>query len=351
MPPPPPPGMVAVPRPAPVFAPPVIAQPVRPPAAPAPVVIPVGEPALRNFFAALLAVVATALIATSVFLGWIDRTILPTPAFTNTGASAITDPAVADPLQNQLSAEVVAQLTPIVSGTATSSTLEFDAAAFATTVDQAATAAVASPVARASWEAALARTHERSLALARGAEPILAEIDGTTLAVDLGPLAVVTREQVALAGYPSVAGVEFVVNPFVVQSSSSAVEAADLVRLADTWVWIAFVLGLIAAACAFLLSTRKGRLTLLLGADLAVAGGVLWVTATLVGNVAGERGLTPTDQEALAALYAPFGASLQQSAVLTAAIGGICVVTAVIILSVQAQSERRVRSSRPNAGR
>jgi hypothetical protein len=315
------------------------------------VVIPVQEPRVSNFFAALFAVVATALIATSAFLGWIDRTVIPTEAFVKTGAVTITDPAIAGPMQAQLSAEVLTQLTPLVNDTGTTSTVAFDAAAFDATVTQAAAAAVASPVARASWEAGLTATHARSVALARGAEPTVTEIDGTSLVIDLGPLAALTRDQVALAGYPSVAGAEFAVAPYVVSSSSSAVEAADLVNWADSWAWAAFGLGLLAAAVAYLLSTRKGRLTLLLGADLLVAAGVLWVTAKLVGNVAGDRGLTPADQEALAALYAPFGRSLQENAVLTALIGGVVIVTAIIILSVQAQSDRRVRSSQPNPGR
>jgi multisubunit Na+/H+ antiporter MnhC subunit len=332
--------MVAIPRPAPVVM----------PARPAPVVIPTGEPRARNFFAALFAVVATALIATSVLLGWIDRTVVPTASFVATGGPSITDPAIADPLQAQLNAEVLAQLTPLVAGTSVTTTAPFDAQAFNTAVTQASTAAVASPIARASWDAALTATHSRAIALARGAEPTPTEIDGTSLAVDLGPLAAATRDQVALAGYPSVAGAQFPVAPFVVNSSSSAVEGADVVRLAETWGWLAFALGLVAAAAAFLLSTRKGRLTLLLGADLMVAAGLLWVTAKLVGNVAGDRGLTPADQDALAALYAPFEASLQQNAVFTAIIGGICIVTAVTILAVQAQSDRRVRSSRLDGG-
>jgi multisubunit Na+/H+ antiporter MnhC subunit len=340
--PPPPPGMVALPAP----APPPVATSVPPR-----VVIAVREPRARNFFAALFAVLATALIASSVLLGWVDRTVLPTESFVRTGGPAITDPAIAGPLQAQLSAEVLAQLTPLVAGTSTTSTLEFDANAFNSTVSQAAAVVVASPVARASWDAALTTTHTRSVELARGAAPAQGEIVGTTLSVDLVPLAIATRDQVALAGYPSVAGAEFPVTPFVITATSSASQANEVVRIVDRWAWPAFALGLLAAAIAYLLSTRKGRLTLLLGADLLVAAAVLWVTAQLVGNVAGERGLTPQDQDALAALYAPFGNSLQQNAVFTALVGGVFIVAAVIVLSVQAQSDRRVRSSRPAPGR
>jgi hypothetical protein len=330
----------------------MVALPQAPQAAPAPrpVVIPVREPRARNFFAALFAVLATGLIASSVLLGWIDRTVLPTATFVSTAGPAIDDPAIAGPMQAQLSAEVLAQLTPVVAGTTTNTALDFDANAFSATVSQAAAGAVASPVAQASFDAALTATHERSIALARGAQTPAAADEGTTLTVDLSPLAVITRDQVALAGYPSVAGATFPVTPFVVTSTASAAEGGDIVRFAETWGWPAFGLGLLAAVLAYLLSTRKGRLTLLFGADLLVAAGVLWVTARLVGNVAGERGLTLTDQEALAALYAPFGRSLQSNAVLTAVIGGVVIVTAIIILSVQAQSDRRVRSSQPRAG-
>lgn len=352
-PPPLPPGMVSLPRPMPPAAPAVVPNPIAvadPTAPPQRSTRPTepAEPRLRNVLAALLAVVATGLIASSVLLGWVDRTVLPTPSFVKTGGPVITDPAVAVPLQQQLTEQVGAQLTSIVTTTGDSASAPFDAGAFNTAVAQAAEAAVASPVARASWDAALRATHVRSLDLARGAEPTPDELDGTAIVVDLGPLAAATRDQVALAGFPSVAGAQFGVAPYAITSSSSAVEASDGIRIADQWGWPLFLLGLLAAAAAYTSSTRKGRLTLLLGADLLVAAGALWVTARLVGNVAGDRGVTPDDQAALAALYAPFGRSLQQEATLTAVIGGILVIAAIIVLSVQGSSERRVRSSNDN---
>jgi hypothetical protein len=349
--PPPPPGF-QFPPPA---VPPVAAPPPAPasiPAAPAPVA---ARPTTRaprqqgrNALAAVLAIVAAGAIAASVVLAWVDGQILNGPRFVTTSAPAATDPATTTIVSGLLVDGVGATLRPIVEAPREDGTIA-DVTAFEAALEAAAGQAATSQEWVALWGQGWAAQVARTQALLDGAPPTQAELDGTAVTFALDPLAVLVRDQVALAGFPEVAGQPVATPPLTVRTTSTLADELDTVAAWDGRWWLVLLGGVVAAAAAFAASTRRERLALLLGADLIVGGAAVWLFATLAGDVAGERGLDESSRTILSATYVPFGDLLARNGVITALVGaGVLVLGVVAVVAIRSQ-QRRVRSGPSSA--
>jgi hypothetical protein len=297
----------------------------------------------RNALAALLAIVAAGAIAASVVLAWVDGQILNGPRFVATSTPAATDPATTTIVANELVAGVGETLRPIVEAPREDGTIA-DITAFEAALEAAAGQAAASPEWVTLWSQGWAAQVERTRALLDGAPPTQAELDGTSVTFVLDPLAVLVRDQVALAGFPEVAGQPVATPALTIRTTSTLADELDTVADWDGRWWLVLLGGVAAAAAAFAASTRRDRLALLLGADLIVGGAAVWLFATLAGDVAGERGLDESSRSILAATYVPFGELLARNGVITALVGaGVVVVGLVAVIAIRSQ-QRRVRS-------
>lgn len=345
--PPPPTGFVrpAPPPPTPPRAPTAARPAPRPAAPPAP---PRGR--FRNALAALLAVVATACLATAAVLSWTSTALFTPDGFAAVASDGVDDPALVAATNAIL---VTALAEPLGAAIAASTAVApTTGPGFEDALNSAAATAASSPEALQAWTDALRTTQVRVEDLLDGAEPSEPEITTTTVTVDLTAAAAAARDQLAQSGFPAVGGVPVGLANRTVTADASAYDWGDLRDASAAWPGF-LAAGLALTTVAFLLSTRKPRLTLLLGADLLTAAALVWLFARLAGSVAGDRGATAADQELLAALAQPYVQSLSGRAVGIAVIGGLVLLIALVLLSVGSHRRRDVASSsdRPAQGR
>jgi hypothetical protein len=301
------------------------------------------QPRARNALAALLAIVAAAAIAVSAGLAWVHGQVLDGPRFVANAAPAATDPATTQVVASLLVQDVGGALRPVVEAPRDDGSLP-DTQAFELSLDTAAAEAAISPQWVALWSQGWATYAERTRALLGGAPPTQQELDGTTVTFALAPLADQVRDQVALAGYPEVAGLPVSTQPLTLRTTSTlADEVSPLTSWPERW-WLVLLLGLVSAGSAYAVSTRRGRLSLLLGADLIAGGAAIWLLATLAGGVAGERGLDESSRSILSATYQPFGELLARDGVITGVVGAFVMVLGLVAIVAARQQDRRVRS-------
>jgi hypothetical protein len=297
----------------------------------------------RNGVALLLAVVATALICSSVGLSFVERDVIAVDGLVANARPSATATPVTQTLSNTLTTTVGDALRPIATAPLPDGTPP-DTAGFEAALTTAAANAVSSPTWIAQWDAGWRATGTTTQALidAPRTQPAVA---GSSVTVDATPLAVGMRDQIAASGFPEVGGVDVGTASLVIATNLSPTDAQPFLRFAQDYWWLPLLLGIVVAALAYWASTRRWRLTLFLGADLVAGAGALWLLAVLGGRVIDDRGLDPVSVELLPTVYAPFGASLTTMAALTAAIGGLLVLLGLLGLTLRRPAQPRVAST------
>jgi len=305
--------------------------------------------ARRNRLAVLLLIVAVGLVAAGTVTSWINGRLISTTGFVSTVQSAAQSPEVVNAATTQLLTQVgqplIEQGSTITSRATGPDGQPLDANAFTASVANAIDAAVASPTFTSVWSYGQAATQTQVVALIDGAVPTQQQFDGTQISIDLTPVSAVVIAQLVNQGYTFAASNAPAPAPLVIRTTASAAPyTKTLATIRSLW-WLFPLLGVFALAGAYAASSRRLRLTLLFGVDLALAMGGVVLISRLLQNVVGERGIALPDQQLLEATYRPLGAALSRIGIIGAIIGGVIALVALVLISVRAGRERRVRSA------
>lgn len=304
--------------------------------------------ARRNRAAVLLVILASGLLGLTAITTWVNGRLISTSGYVSTVQPVAASPEVVDAVTEQLLTQVgdplLAQAESLAGTPSGPDGAELQPDLFEPDVVSAISSAVASPTFAAVWASGQTATQTQIVALIDGAVPTQQQLDGTDFVIDLAPLAPVISAQLVQAGYNFTATSTPVPRPLEIRTTSTVANTTQtLDSLRGLW-WVIPFLAVLALAGAYAFSTRRLRLTLVFGIDLALAMGAVVLTSRLLKNVAGEGGVGLQDQNLLTAMYVPFGQALTRSGVIGAVVGGVIVLGAIIAISIRGAQERRVRS-------
>jgi len=304
--------------------------------------------ARRNRVAVVLVILASGLLGLTAITTWVNGRLISTSGYVSTVQPVAANPEVIDAVTEELLTQIGDPLLDQADGLAGTPSgpdgAELQPDLFEPEVVSAIASAIASPTFAAVWASGQTATQTQIVALLDGAVPTQQQLDGTDVVIDLAPLSPLISAQLAQAGYAFAAAGTPVPAPLEIRTTSTVAPYTEtLDALRGLW-WLIPFLAVLALAGAYAFSTRRLRLTLVLGVDVALAMGAVVLTGRLLKKVAGEGGVGLQDQSLLTAMYEPFGQALTRSGVIGAVVGGVIALVAIIAISIRGARERRVRS-------
>jgi hypothetical protein len=298
---------------------------------------------VRNGAAALLTLLSSALILGSVLAGWIHHEVLDTEGYTRNIRASADDPVVVAAATEVMASDLTTNLLNDLASQPLS--VNPDGTPIPTPtpeelgVREAALRAAASPVFTDQW--ATGWLAARPLWFVSPDTVSASGPSSRIIVVNLEPVEAIARDQIAANGWPSFGGAPLTSNGLVITAQIDPLD--ELSGLPDAR-WRILGVGIVLLALAYLFSTRRRRLTLLLGAELLVGGLALWLLTPILQQQVARAGAALIDQELLRAAFGPFGRALAVDAWVTAGIGLFLVLVALTALSFRTDEERHVRS-------
>lgn len=302
---------------------------------------------IRNGIAALFTLLGATLILGAVLSSWIAADISDDTGFRANILASAQDPVVVAAATDQMTAELTTSLladlaaTPLATGpdgsTPTAPTPEQLGVAEA--AQRAATSSEFAEQWVVGWSAGRPLWFVPSNT--SWYQTTQSTTQTTTITINTEPAAAVARDQIAAAGWPSFAGADLDTTGLVITVEPEPL--AGLSQLPDARTALLGG-GVALLTVAYLLSTRRKRLTLLLGAELVAGAVALWLLTLLMKQQVTRAGVTDLDSALSAAAFAPFSHALQVSSWITGGLGLFLILVALTALSFRTDEERHVRS-------
>jgi hypothetical protein len=297
---------------------------------------------IRSSVAWLLAFIAVVLVPLSVTVMWAHDTLLDTKAYVATVAPLASDPSMTAELTNVITNELTDEVQRKVQATLPSigaNRAEQLLTQARPAIRVAVETALASDAFATAWREAQRTLHTEFMAFVRSGKSTLITQQGTTLLLNLQPVARRTIDIMAAQGYEPALLQGLTVRPYTIGTNGGLERARTYVQLADRrygWLLVGTVLVVVAAIG---IGRRRSRIAVVIAAGSALVAIVLLGLVRRGETLTGDSTPNPVVRDASTAAYRMLTAGLTTRMLVVLLIAAFVVVAVVGVSFVRRQQE------------